>query len=86
MWPIAWTKRNKIPEGKEGQAFTTTVGASTDMLNEGVRRLLVNSVFWILDMAVPEKADVGLVGDFKPTAYEFRDDAYWFDNELEIQD
>lgn len=56
------------------------------MLNEGVRRLLVNSVFWILDMAVPEKADVGLVGDFKPTAYEFRDDAYWFDNELEIQD
>uniref|UniRef100_UPI002628F5A1 ThuA domain-containing protein n=1 Tax=uncultured Eudoraea sp. TaxID=1035614 RepID=UPI002628F5A1 len=77
MMPIAWTKSYQIPGGLKGKAFTTTIGAATDMLNEGVRRLLVNSVFWSMDMEVPVKADVGIVGDFNPTAYEFRDDDYW---------
>jgi hypothetical protein len=86
MMPIAWTKSYQIPGGKEGRAVTTTIGAASDMLNEGVRRLLVNSVFWSLDMVVPEKADVGIVGDFKPTAYEFRDDEYWLQKQLKVED
>lgn len=85
MMPIAWTKSYQLPGGTEGNAFTTTIGASTDMLNEGVRRLLVNSVYWSLNMEVPAKANVGIVGEFEPTAYEFRDDSYWFKKELPIQ-
>ena len=86
MMPIAWTKSYQIPGGAEGKAFTTTIGAATDMLNEGVRRLLVNSVFWSMDMEVPAKADVGIVGDFEPTAYEFRDDDYWLKRQLKVED
>ena len=86
MMPIAWTKSYQIPGGNEGKVFTTTIGAATDMLNEGVRRLLVNSVFWCLDMKVPAKADVGIVGDFEPTAYEFREDDYWLKKQLKVED
>ena len=85
MMPVAWTKSYQIPGGIEGKAFTTTIGAATDMLNAGVRRLLVNSVFWSMDMDVPAKADVGIVGDFKPTAYEFRDDNYWLKKQLKVE-
>ena len=35
------------------------------------RRLIVNAVYSLLDMPVPEKAKVDLVGDFKPTAFGF---------------
>lgn len=84
MMPIAWTKSYQIPGGIEGKAFTTTIGAATDMLNEGVRRLLVNSVFWSMELEVPKEANVGIIGDFEPTAYEFRDDEYWLKNELRI--
>lgn len=86
MMPIAWIKSYQIPGGIEGKAFTTTIGAATDMLNEGVRKLLVNSVFWSMDMEVPLNADVGIVGDFEPTAYEFRDDDYWFKKQLKVED
>jgi hypothetical protein len=86
MMPVAWTKSYQIPGGTEGKAFTTTIGAASDMLNEGVRRLLVNSVFWNMNMEVPEKADVSIVGDFEPTAYEFRDDEYWLQKQLKVED
>jgi len=36
-------------------------------------------------MEVPTKTNVAIVGDFEPTAYEFRDDAYRLKNELQIQ-
>ncbi len=85
MMPIAWIKSYQIPEGVKGQAFTSTIGAATDLLNEGVRRLLVNAIFWTAGSEVPEKADVQLVGDYQPTAFEFRDDAYWLEKELTIE-
>ena len=86
MMPIAWTKSYQIPGGKEGQAFTSTIGAASDLLNEGTRRLLVNAVYWSMNMTIPAKADVDLVGDFKPTAYEFRDDEYWLQKQLKVED
>jgi hypothetical protein len=69
MMPIAWTKSYQLPGGKPGKSFTTTMGASTDLANEPFRRLLVNAVYVLLDTKVPEKADVAIVGDFKPSAY-----------------
>ena len=70
MMPIAWTKSYQLPGGgKTGKSFTTTMGSSTDLTNEPFRRLLVNAVYVLLDMKVPEKADVVLVGEYKPSAY-----------------
>ena len=38
MMPVAWTKSYQIPGGQKGVAFTSTVGASADLLEEGIRR------------------------------------------------
>ena len=77
MMPIAWTKSYQLPGGTKGMAFTSTIGASTDLLEAGTRRLLINAAYWLLGLEVPEQADVVIVGDYQPTQYEFRDDAYW---------
>lgn len=71
MMPVAWTKTYQLPDGKPGKSFCTTTWSATDMTNEPLRRLVVNAVYFLLDMKVPEKADVALVGDFKPDAFGF---------------
>jgi len=86
LMPIAWTKSYQIPEGEKGKAMTSTIGSSTDLLNEGVRRLLINGVFWGLDMTIPEKANVALVEPYNPTAYGFRTDEYWLEKQLKVLD
>lgn len=86
LMPIAWMKSYEIPGGEqEGLAFTTTIGSSSDMLNEGVRRLIVNGVYWAMELPVPREANVELVGDYDPSSYGFKDDAYWIDKKLEIE-
>ncbi len=84
MMPIAWIKSYQIPGGQQGKAFTSTIGAATDLLTEGTRRLIVNSVFWCLDLNVPDKADVSLIGDYNPSPYSFKDDQYWLDKNLTV--
>jgi hypothetical protein len=86
LMPIAWTKSYQLPGGKKGMAFTSTIGSSSDLLNEGVRRLLVNGVFWAMELPVPPKADVEIVGEYHPTKYEFRDDSYWLEKGLKVED
>ena len=53
MMPIAWIKSYQLPGGNTGTAFTSTVGSSTDLTNEGVRRLLVNATYYLLDLPGP---------------------------------
>lgn len=69
--PVAWTRNYTIEGGKEGKAFTTTMGASIDLLNEDLRRLLVNACFWAVDQPIPEKADVAFVSSYQPTMFGF---------------
>ena len=71
MMPVAWTKSYQLPGGKQGQAFTATMGSATDIENEALRRLLVNATYHLLGLPVPAKADVAIVGEYKPTAYGF---------------
>ena len=73
MMPVAWTKTYKAGNGKTARVFTTTMGAATDLNSEGMRRLLVNACYWALGVEdkIPEKADVDLVGEFKPTKFGF---------------
>jgi hypothetical protein len=71
MMPVAWTKSYLVPGGKKGMALATTLGAATDLENEPLRRLIVNAAFEFTGLKVPEKADVALVGNYKPSAYGF---------------
>ncbi len=74
MMPVAWTKSYQIPDGKKGQSLATTMGAGTDLVSEGTRRMLVNGVYWILEMsdAIPDEGTkVDIVGEYKPSKYSF---------------
>lgn len=71
MQPVAWTRVYVNEAGKTNKVFCTTMGAATDLENEGLRRLVANAIYWSLGMEVPGKADVRCVGDYKPTAYGF---------------
>ena len=86
MPPIAWTKNYQIPNGKPGNSFTTTIGSATDMVDEDVRRLMVNATFHLLEMEVPAKANVGLVGTYNPSPYQFHKDEHWVTKNLQISD
>lgn len=68
MMPVAWTSRFKT-----GRVFTTTMGAASDLSNEGVRRMLVNAVYWSvgIEKKIGKGTRVDLVGDYKPTFFGF---------------
>ena len=71
--PVAWTRTYQIENGKPGRTFTTTHGASEDLLNEGFRRMLINAAFWAMGMENKIKAnnDVSFVGPYQPTTFNF---------------
>lgn len=71
MMPVAWTRIYKNDAGGENRVLCTTMGAATDLLDENLRRLVVNGVFWGLGLEVPEKADVTPLGEYQPTKYGF---------------
>jgi hypothetical protein len=71
MMPVAWARERKTEYGKDYRVLCTTMGSSTDLQNEGLRRLIVNAVYWGLHLPVPEKANVDYVDPFRPTKYGF---------------
>ena len=71
MMPIAWTREVPNPEGKTNRIVCTTMGAATDLANEGLRRLVINGVFWGLNLEIPAAAKVDPVGTFTPLPYGF---------------
>jgi len=75
---------HKTESGKECKIFTTTMGASTDLENEGLRRLLVNGIYWGcgLEDKIPDRANVEILGKFKPTFYGFHNEPGYFSKQL----
>lgn len=71
MMPVAWTREVKNDDGHVNRILCTTMGAGTDLRSEGLRRLVVNGVFWGLKLPVPPKADVTPVGAYDPLPYGF---------------
>jgi hypothetical protein len=73
LMPIAWTKTFMTPSGKKAHTFTTTMGASQDLLSAGLRRLLVNACYWAvgLEQVLPPSANVALVGSYQPLPFGF---------------
>ena len=67
--PGAWTRNYRGKGGNLERVFTSTYGASDDILNEGYRRLLVNACFWAagLEDKIAPDAKVAFVGPFNPT-------------------
>ena len=73
IMPIAWTKIYTMNHNI-GKVFTTTLGASVDFVDEDLRKLVVNAVYWCLDKSqqIPEDGSkVDVVGDYKPTMWGF---------------
>ncbi len=68
--PVAWVRTY---QGDKGRVFTTTHGASEDLLNDGFRRMLVNAHLWCLGLEGEIKADnpIAFVGPYHPTTFNF---------------
>ena len=71
--PVAWYRTYTGASGKTGRVFTTTHGASEDLLNDGFRRLAVNATLWAagLESSIRPTNDISFVGPFNPTTYSF---------------
>lgn len=71
MMPVAWVREYKNAAGTVNRIFCSTMGAATDLESEGLRRLVVNGVYWGLGLDVPVCANVDVIGTFKPTMFGF---------------
>lgn len=71
--PISWIAEYTGESGKTARVYTTTMGHSYDFKSEGVRRMMVNGVYWALGMEdeIPERANVDYVGAYDPTYIGF---------------
>lgn len=89
MMPVAWTRTYQLPGGKRGRAFSTSMGASVDLVSEGTRRMIVHGAYWCLGMEdrIPEKGTkVDIVGKFVPTRFGTRPNDYWKKKALRVRD
>jgi hypothetical protein len=80
MMPVCWTKSYQGDDGHIGRVFTTTMGASQDFVEPGLRRIVVNAAFWCLGMENDIKADnsIEFVTEYHPTPFGFRSQpGYW---------
>lgn len=72
MMPIAWTRVNRNANGTTNRVFCTTMGAATDLANEGLRRLVVNAVLGGFGLEIPAHTDVRYVDPYEPAPYAFK--------------
>jgi len=86
MMPVVWTREVKNEDGRTNRVLTTTMGAATDLQNEGLRRLVINGVFWGLGLEVPAKADVDIVDEYKPSFFGFIKDYFKDGRALKVSD
>ena len=66
-----WTREYVGEDGKKGRVFTSLYGASEDILNEGYRRMLVNAIYWMLNLEDDIKVDapIDFVGKYQPNTF-----------------
>ncbi|MPN30614.1 hypothetical protein SDC9_178085 [bioreactor metagenome] len=73
MMPLIWLREYRGASGKTNRVLASTIGAAVDLENEGLRRLLVNGVFWAagLEKQIPAHADVSYAAPYKPSWFGF---------------
>ena len=71
--PIAWINEYTGDQGKTSRVFCTTMGAATDLVCEDLRRLLVNAIYWGLEMddQIDPESSVEPLGPYDPTPFGF---------------
>jgi len=69
--PGVWIRQYTGSEGKLGRVFTTTYGASEDLVDLDFRRLMVNACFWAvgLEDQIADDLNVDFVGAYQPTTF-----------------
>jgi hypothetical protein len=69
--PGVWVRTYHNAAGKSGRVFTSTYGASEDILNDGYRRMLVNGCLWAcgLDDKITPELKIDFVGPYQPTTF-----------------
>ena len=70
-WVNHWARIYKNEAGNTNKVMCTTLGAATDLLNEDLRRFLVNSCYWGAGLGVPSYANGELVGESHPSMSGF---------------
>ncbi len=73
LMPVVWVRNYTSKSSKVARIFTTTQGASEDIVDDNFRRLLVNAHLWCLGMEDDIKPDnpVDLVGPYNPSTFAF---------------
>jgi hypothetical protein len=73
LMPVVWTRNYQSRSGEEARIFTTTQGASEDIVNDGFRRLLINAHLWCVGLEDEIKKDnpIDFVGPYQPTTFSF---------------
>lgn len=71
--PGVWIRNYESANGDKGRVFTTTYGASEDLLNDGFRRIMVNGCLWAMGMEDQIEPDlaVDFVGPYQPVTFSF---------------
>lgn len=71
--PVVWIKDWKTSAGKSARVLHSTMGSGKDLENPGLRRLIVNGVYWGLGMEdkISPDSSVEYVGEYKPLVSGF---------------
>jgi len=66
--PSSWLRDYTGETGNLTKVFTTTMGSGPGFKNEGIRRLLVNAVFWLTGLAdfIPLENNMEFVDPYNP--------------------
>jgi hypothetical protein len=71
IMPIVWLRSYHSASGRTSQMLCSTIGAAIDLECEDLRRLMVNTSFFLTGLPVPRRADVTLVGEYNPSMFGF---------------
>jgi len=66
--PVAWCKTWETSDGTLARVFQSTMGSARDLESAGLRRLVINAVYWGLEMEKDISSDrsVDIVGKYEP--------------------
>jgi len=71
--PVAWVKSWTGASGRPARVFHSTMGSAKDFESAGLRRLVINAVYWGLELeeAIRPDLNVDLVAPYRPLASGF---------------
>jgi len=66
--PVAWFKHWQTSDGNKTRVFHSTMGSAHDLQSAGLRRLIINAVYWGLGMEseITPNRSVNIVGTYQP--------------------